>query len=37
LRKLWRALGDDDFSNVVRLLLLTGQRRNEIIDGHIEE
>jgi len=30
LRKLWRALGDDDFSNVVRLLLLTGQRRNEI-------
>jgi len=30
LRKLWRALGDDPFSNVVRLLLLTGQRRNEI-------
>jgi integrase len=30
LRKLWRALGDDEFSNVVRLLLLTGQRRNEI-------
>ena len=30
LRKLWRALSDDDFSNVVRLLLLTGQRRNEI-------
>jgi integrase len=30
LRKLWRSLGDDDFSDVVRLLLLTGQRRNEI-------
>jgi integrase len=30
LRKLWRALGNDEFSNVVRLLLLTGQRRNEI-------
>ena len=30
LRKLWRALGDDEFSNVVRLLLLTGQRRTEI-------
>jgi integrase len=30
LRKLWRALGDDEFSNVTRLLLLTGQRRNEI-------
>jgi integrase len=34
LRKLWRALGDDDFSNIVRLLLLTGQRRNEI--GHLQ-
>jgi integrase len=30
LRKLWRGLGDDQFSNVVRLLLLSGQRRNEI-------
>jgi integrase len=30
LRKLWRSLGDDAFSNVVRLLLLLGQRRNEI-------
>jgi integrase len=30
LRKLWRGLGDDAFSNVIRLLLLTGQRRNEI-------
>jgi integrase len=30
LHKLWRGLGNDPFSNVVRLLLLTGQRRNEI-------
>jgi integrase len=30
LRKLWRSLGDDPFSNAVRLLVLTGQRRNEI-------
>jgi integrase len=30
LRTLWRALDDGAFSNVVRLLLLTGQRRNEI-------
>src|SRR6516164_8137707 len=34
LRTLWRGLGDDPFSNVVRLLLLTGQRRNEI--GHLQ-
>jgi integrase len=30
LRQVWRALGDDRFSDIVRLLLLTGQRRNEI-------
>jgi integrase len=30
LRQLWRGLGDDRFSDVVRLLLLTGQRRNEV-------
>ena len=30
LCKLWRALGDDRFSDIVRILLLTGQRRNEI-------
>jgi integrase len=30
LRALWRGLGDDHFSDIVRLLLLTGQRRNEI-------
>jgi integrase len=34
LRKLWRSLGDDRFSNIVRLLLLTGARRNEI--GHLQ-
>ena len=30
LRTLWRSLGYDRFSEIVRLLLLTGQRRNEI-------
>jgi len=30
LRKLWRNLGDGRFADIVRLLLLTGQRRNEI-------
>lgn len=30
LRQLWRNLGDDRFSDIIRLLLLTGQRRNEI-------
>jgi integrase len=30
LRQLWRSLGEDRFGDVVRLLLLTGQRRNEI-------
>jgi integrase len=34
LRELWRGLGDDRFSEIVRLLLLTGQRRNEI--GHLQ-
>jgi integrase len=34
LRTLWRSLGDDAFSNIVRLLLLRGQRRNEI--GHLQ-
>jgi integrase len=27
---IWRALGDDDPSDVIRLLILTGQRRDEI-------
>src|SRR5262249_9379165 len=30
LRKLWHSLGGDKFSDVVRLLLLTAQRRTEI-------
>ena len=30
IKQLWRSLGDDRFSDIVRLLLLTGQRRNEI-------
>jgi len=30
LRTLWRSLGEDSFSAVIRLLLLTGQRRTEI-------
>jgi hypothetical protein len=30
LNALWRTLGDDRFSDIVRLLLLTGQRRAEI-------
>jgi integrase len=34
LKAVWRSLGDDPFSNVVRLLLLSGQRRNEI--GHLQ-
>ncbi|MFY9839496.1 MAG: tyrosine-type recombinase/integrase [Xanthobacteraceae bacterium] len=33
LRKLWHGLGDDRFSDIVRLLLLTAARRNEI--GHL--
>jgi integrase len=34
LCKLWRNLNDDPYSHVVRLLLLSGQRRNEI--GHLQ-
>jgi integrase len=34
LRKLWRGLGDEVFSDIVRLLLLTAARRNEI--GHLQ-
>jgi integrase len=30
LKTLWRSLGDDRFSEIIRLLLLTGCRRNEI-------
>jgi integrase len=34
LRRLWHALGDGRFADIVRLLLLTGARRNEI--GHLQ-
>src|SRR5262249_26989347 len=30
LRSIWNALGGDDYGNIVRLLALTGQRRDEI-------
>jgi len=30
LKRLWRGLGDGHFADIVRLLLLTGQRRTEI-------
>jgi integrase len=30
LRNVWQALTDDEFSSIVRLLILTGQRREEI-------
>jgi integrase len=30
LRKIWQACGDDDYGRIVRLLALTGQRREEV-------
>src|SRR5262245_34615601 len=30
LKRIWNALGTDDYSTVVKLLMLTGQRANEI-------
>jgi integrase len=30
IRSLWRGLGNDPFDDIIRLLLLTGQRRTEI-------
>jgi integrase len=33
LRQIWNALPDDDFGDIVKLLALTGQRRDEI--GHL--
>jgi integrase len=30
LRTIWHSLGDDQFGDIVRLLMLTGQRRDEI-------
>ena len=29
---IWRACGDDDYGRIVRLLVLTGQRRTEVAD-----
>lgn len=30
LAAVWKAAGDDDFGRIVRLLIVTGQRRNEV-------
>ncbi len=30
LAEIWRACGDDDYGRIVRLLILTGQRRDEV-------
>lgn len=37
LSAVWRACRDDDFGRIVRLLILTGQRRNEVAGMHWEE
>ena len=37
LGAIWRNLGDDQFSDIVRLLVLTGQRREEIGGLHWSE
>jgi integrase len=37
LRAIWNALGDDRYSNIVRLLLLTGLRREEVGGLHWSE
>ena len=36
LRTLWAALGDDDYSNIIRLLIYTGCRRDEIGSSAME-
>ena len=30
VREVWRACGDDDYSRIIKLLLMTGQRKSEI-------
>ena len=30
LREVWRACGDDDYGRIIKLLILTGQRKSEI-------
>jgi integrase len=37
LKRIWDALGSDDYSTIVRLLMLTGQRTNEIGALHWSE
>ena len=37
LRALWAALGDDDYGDIVRLMILTATRRNEIGDLQWDE
>jgi integrase len=37
IKAIWGACGDDDFSVIVKLLVLTGQRRNEIAGLHWSE
>jgi integrase len=37
LRTIWKACGDDDYGAVVKLLVLTGQRANEIGELHWDE
>jgi integrase len=37
LRKIWHALPEGDFGDVIRLLALTGQRRDEIAELHWDE
>jgi integrase len=37
LAEIWRALADDHVSDIIRLLVLTGQRRNEIAKLHWSE
>jgi integrase len=37
LRVLWNALGDDDYGDIVRLLVLTGGRRDEIGNLQFDE
>jgi len=32
LREIWQASGDDDYGRIIKLLILTGQRRREIGD-----
>lgn len=37
LKAVWKACGDDDFGRIVRLLILTGQRREEIAGAYRSE